>query len=59
MLIQLEQQKDFEHLSGIIFGNFRNCELNHPKDKNIDDILREFSQKHKNIVMIKDFCTDT
>ena len=55
MLIQLEQQKDFEELSAIIFGNFRNCELNHHKDKNTDDVLKEFSEKHKNIVMIKDF----
>ena len=55
MLTQLEQQKDFNEISGIIFANFRNCELNHPKDKNIDDILQEFAEKHRNIVMIKDF----
>lgn len=55
MLTQLEQQKDFNEVSGIIFGNFRNCELNHVKDKDINDVLKDFSERHKNIVMIKDF----
>lgn len=55
MLTQLEQQNDFEQISGIIFGTFGNCTLNHPQDKDIEAVLNAFAARHPRIVMIKHF----
>lgn len=55
MLTQLEQQSDFEQISGIIFGAFGNCTLNHPQDKDIEAVLDAFAARHPRIVMIKHF----
>lgn len=55
MLTQLEQQKDFEQLSAIVFGAFTNCELNHPEDNDVEKILDNFAAKHSRIPMIKHF----
>ena len=55
MLVQLEQQKDFSCLSAIVFGAFTDCSLNHPQDKDIESILQQFADAHKQIPMIKHF----
>lgn len=55
MLTQLEQQNGFEHISGIIFGSFGNCTLNHPEEKDIETVLDSFAARHPRIVMIKHF----
>ena len=55
MLIQLEQQKDFSRLAAIVFGTFTDCPLNHPQDKDIESILQQFAEAHKQIPMIKHF----
>jgi len=55
MLIQLEQQPDFEELSAIIFGAFTDCTINHPEDKDINEILSRFAAKHKQLPIIKHF----
>lgn len=55
MLTQLEQQAGFEQISGIIFGAFGNCSLNHPQDKDIEAVLGDFAAGHPRIVMTKHF----
>lgn len=54
MLTQLSQQKDFDKLSGIIFGKFVNCEPFEAQDGSTDDALKEFAQNLK-IPVLKNF----
>lgn len=55
MLTQLEQQRDFEQIAGIIFGSFGNCTLNHPEEKDIETVLNEFAARHPQLAMAKHF----
>lgn len=56
MLTQLLQQKKFENIAGIIFGQFVNCAPYEPQDGTVEDILKEFPQLlKKQIPIITDF----
>ena len=55
MLTQLEQQKDFEQVSAIIFGNFGSCNLNHPEDNDIETIVNNFATRHPDLPIVKHF----
>ena len=55
MLTHLEQLPDFNEVSGIIFGQFTNCGLNHPEDRDIEGVIDEFAARHRKITMIKHF----
>ena len=54
MLTQLSQHPTFKGVKGIIFGQFNEIYLNHPEDKDINQIIYDFAQKHP-IPIIKDF----
>ena len=56
MLTQLAQQKDFDKISGIIFGRFKNCEPSEAQDGTTEEALEEFA-KHfaPHIPIITDF----
>lgn len=56
MLSQLLQQKDFENLRGIIFGQFTNCAPFEEQDGTVEEMLQEFpSLLKKQIPIITDF----
>ena len=56
MLTQLLQQKDFEKVTGIIFGQFTNCAPFEEQDGTVEDMLQEFPQLlEKQIPIITDF----
>lgn len=54
LLLQLQQQPDFKDVRGIIFGQFTDIILNHPEDKDINQIIDDFANKVK-IPIIKNF----
>ena len=54
MLTQLSQHPSFSKVRGIIFGQFNDIYLNHPDDKDVNQIIDDFAQKHR-IPMIKNF----
>lgn len=54
MLLQLRQQPSFERINGIIFGQFTDISLNHPDDKDINQIINEFSAAVK-VPVIRNF----
>ena len=54
MLTQLSQHPTFNGVRGIVFGQFNDIYLNHPDDKDVNQILDDFARKHK-IPTIKNF----
>ncbi len=54
MLNQLKQQKNFNKLKGIIFGNFTNCPISAPEDGTIEDCIKDFT-KDLHIPVITNF----
>ncbi len=54
MLLQLRQQLQFGGVQGIIFGQFTDIRLNHPDDKDINQIIDDFAADIK-IPVIKNF----
>ena len=54
MLQQISQCKDFDKLSGIIFGNFFECTMRRERDGSIDEVISYFSER-LTIPVIKDF----
>lgn len=54
MLNQLKQQKNFNKLKAIIFGNFTNCHISSSEDGTIDDCINDFI-KGLNIPVITNF----
>ena len=56
MLTQLLQQKGFENIAGIIFGQFTNCAPSDAQDGTVADMLQELPQLlTKQIPIIYDF----
>lgn len=56
MLTQLLQQKGFENVAGIIFGQFTNCAPADAQDGTVEDMLQELPQLlNKQIPIIYDF----
>jgi len=54
MLLQLKQMPGFSGVRGIIFGQFTNCPVSHSEDKDMQEIIAEFSN-NLNIPVIKNF----
>lgn len=54
MLTQLSQHPTFSGVRGIIFGQFNDIYLNHPADKDVNQIIDDFARKHQ-IPTIKNF----
>lgn len=54
MLEQLRQCPDFSKVSGIIFGDFYNCEIRQPQDGSTDEMINCFTQE-MNIPVIRHF----
>ena len=54
MLEQLRQHPDFSKIKGIIFGDFKNCEIRRPEDGDTDEIINYFTQE-MNIPVIRRF----
>lgn len=54
MLLQLHQHKQFSGVRGIIFGQFNDLSLNHPDDKDMNQIIDEFAAAVK-IPVMKNF----
>lgn len=54
MLNQLKQQKNFNKLKGIIFGQFTDCIIIDPEDGTIEDCIQDFT-KDLNIPVITNF----
>lgn len=54
MLNQLKQQKNFNKLKGIIFGNFTDCPIAAPEDGSVKDCINDFISG-LNIPIITDF----
>lgn len=55
MLTQLQQQKGFDKVKGIIFGIFDKCTASNPADGTIEDVLNCFSAQNQGIPIIKNF----
>lgn len=56
MLTQILQQKEFENLAGIVFGQFSDCFPFEPQDGTVEDFLQEFPHLlRKPIPIIFDF----
>lgn len=56
MLTQILQQKGFENVVGIIFGQFTNCEPSEAQDGSVEDMLQELPQLlNKQIPIIYNF----
>ena len=54
MLLQLRQQPGFAGVQAVIFGQFSDVYLNHPDDKDLNQIIDEFAAAVK-IPIIKNF----
>ncbi len=54
MLLQLRQQPSFEQVRGIVFGQFTDIRLNHPDDKDINQVIDEFASVLK-VPVIRNF----
>ena len=54
MLQQISQQKGFDQVRGIVFGQFTDIGLNHPDDKDVNRIIDDFAAGLK-IPVIRNF----